>query len=94
MRIVHEINVPMQVSGSGDRYIAVKGKNKKRKTGAGQVEILATEDCAANHPKMGKRLFNTFSVDETIYIEGDAEYVEKMLTDLLRVVKSIREMWK
>lgn len=76
MRMVHEIDQPMQVSGSGDPYLPAPGKSP---TGF-RIEI-----CAENDPNY---YGNALDTEEHVFVEGDAAYVHKFLTDCINVVEN------
>jgi hypothetical protein len=85
MRIVHEIDTPMQVGGGGEPY--VNGPGKQGFSGC-QMDLVLCESPAANHPELPKEMFGDH---EVIHIEGNSKYIRKMLKDALVVVKLAEE---
>lgn len=84
MRIVYDIETPMQVGGGGTSYGNGPGRQGYNGT---RLDLIITTDCAANHPDLPARMFE--GEDNTIYIEGHSKYIIEMLEDLLRLVRDL-----
>lgn len=83
MRIVHDVNTPMQVGGGGSAYSVGPGKQG---FSSSQVEIVICESPAANHPDLPEQMFGD---DEAIYIEGDTKYLIPMLEQALDMLRCV-----
>ena len=89
MRIIHEVNTPMQVGGSATGpYRNMRGFMGYK---GGRLELFICTDCAGNHPDLPAGMFDE---SETIEISGNVEYLEKMLEDALSCVQLIKEEWQ
>lgn len=82
MRIIHDIETPTQVAGGADPYLNVRGWQGYN---GARCEILITEDCAENNPKLPAAMFDG---EEPIFIEGNSRYVIEALEKALSLLKS------
>ena len=88
MRIIHEIETPMQTWGNCDPYrnsLGSQGYNGAR------VEIMACTSAAANYPELPAQIFE-WADDEAIYIEGNAKYVREMLATWIQIIDDLEEV--
>ncbi len=77
MRIVHDIETPMQVSCGCRPYVNGPGKQGY---GYMRVDVLIVTSPASNHPELPEGMWGSH---EAIYIEGDSRYIIKALEDAL-----------
>jgi hypothetical protein len=89
MRIIHEINTPMQVGGGAHGpYTNMCGFQGYK---GGRIELFAYTDCASNNLDLPAGMFDK---QELIEIEGNVDYLERMLEDMLSCVRLIKEEWE
>lgn len=86
MRIVFDITTPQQVGGGCRPYPAGVGKQGFF---SAQVEIMAAESPASNHPELPPQMFD--EERSAIYIEGDSKYIKEMLRDWLSLLEMSEE---
>jgi hypothetical protein len=55
------------------------------------MSLFACTDCAGNNPELPAGMFDEV---EIIEIEGDVNYLERMLKDMLSCVKLLKENWE
>ncbi len=77
MRIIHDVEAPMSVCGSGHAYRNVRGWCGQKDM---QVSVEAFTDCASNHPDLPQQIFGD---DEAIRIEGNSKYILQMLKSMV-----------
>lgn len=87
MRIVHEVDTPMQVGGGGRDRNSDPGKYGHNGM---RFELVICTDLAANHPDLPPSMFA--GNREVIHIEGEAEYIVEMLQSALDCVSGAVEL--
>jgi hypothetical protein len=88
MRIVHEINLPMQVGGGGKPYINTRGFQGYNGM---RCDMVLRTDCPENHPDMNPSLFDD---KEVIHIEGNVDHVIEAFELLVSSLKLMRDATK
>lgn len=82
MRLIHDIEAPMTVCGSGNPYRNIRGWCGQKDM---QVSVEAFTDCPENHSDL---LSGLFIRQEAIRIEGNSKYIIDLLEKMLDCVKA------
>ena len=80
MRIIHDIEGPVQVSGSGQHYAFRVDGETPPPYGGCRAEILITSRCSL-----------TVTTEE-VYLEGNAKYLRAALEGALRALDDIEQI--
>jgi hypothetical protein len=86
MRMIHDVEAPMTVCGSGHPYRNVRSWCGQQDM---QVSVEAFTDCASNHPEIPSSMFGD---DEAIRIEGNSKYILQMLKSMVSCLEGLIEV--
>lgn len=86
MRIIFDVEAPQNVSIGTNTYITYPGLTGYNGL---SVDLMFCESPAENHPELPREMFGE---EAPIYIEGNILYIEKMLSDALTTLRSLKQM--
>jgi hypothetical protein len=88
MRIIHDVETPMQVGGGGHPYSCPPGFQGYN---GGRVELVICESPPENYPELPEKMFRR---REVIYIDGNVEYIRRALQDALNAIDLMDKCWR